>query len=83
MLHRYSYKLKSLQKLQSGDTAMSESFAEWAMKIIQSDLKWLFDVFWINKAQFTSQEDVFKVLLYERRLILVNTRRIRYIQPNW
>lgn len=60
------YKLQPLHKLECGETAMSESFAECAIKIIESELQWLFNVFRTNKAHFTPHEDVSKTLLYER-----------------
>ncbi|GFY49105.1 hypothetical protein TNIN_209371 [Trichonephila inaurata madagascariensis] len=37
ILHRYPYKLQSLQELQPGDTAMRASFTEWATTRIESD----------------------------------------------
>lgn len=44
-LHIYSYKLQSLKKLQSEDTAMRESFPELAMARIESDTQHFFSIF--------------------------------------
>lgn len=37
ILHPYSSKIQSLQKLQQGDTTMKESFVEWDLIRIKAD----------------------------------------------
>lgn len=83
ILYFRTYKLQSLQKLQLVGTPMRESFAEWVMSRIESNLQWFFNFFGMMKStSHYTEVSASRALVYGRYLFLVNIRRSRRIQPS-